>query len=264
MSAKEAPTIALLSRAHSPASVARIHAEKIQHRPLLLKPSEPTTTNPSARQQRHLNKVHKLAQRKRKLKPRPLTAKEKRATQIYTIPKTGQKYEVFEALHGMWEAYIREVLFESHDGWASGLVTASAAPKLVSADYHGAELEVVRSKCVSRVGVKGIVIKETRFTFELITKNNTVKAIPKEGTVFRFTLSPSLATKSDTGEVQESAEVKGSEGGDQDEMMNTDTKIQNSEEALKPLIFEIYGSQFQARASDRAIRKPKTHYFPYL
>lgn len=265
MSAKEAPTLALLSRAHSPTSVARIYAEKIQHRPLLLKPSEPTTTNPSARQQRHLKRVHKLEQRKRKLKPRPLTAKAKRASHIYTIPKSGQKYEVFEGLHQMWEAYIREVLFDNPDGWASGPITgAGAAPKLVSADYHGAELEVVRSRCVSRVGVKGIVIKETKFTFELITKNNTVKSIPKEGTVFQFILSPSPATKPGIEKTQEGAETKDSVGGGQDAMGDTDMNIPKVEEAIKPLVFEIYGAQFQTRASDRAIKKTKPHYFPLL
>lgn len=263
MSAKEAPTIALLSRAHSPTSVARIHSEKIQHRPLFLKPSEPTSTTPSARQQRHLNRVHKLAQRKRNLKPRPLSAKEKRASQIYTIPKSGQKYEIFEALHGMWEAYIREVLFDSPEGWASGPLMAGTVPKLVSADYHGAELEVVRSRCVSRVGVKGVVIKETKFTFELITKDNTVKSIPKEGTVFRFKLSPS-SSKPGIKKVQDSTGEKDSRGGDQDGMMDTSMTTQKAEEAIQPLIFEIYGDQFQARASDRAIRKSKPHYFPLL
>ena len=67
-------------------------------------------------------------------------------------------------------------------------VTPSVATRLCSADFHGAELEVVRSRCVSRVGVKGIVVKDSRFVFEVVTKGDEVKILPKEHTVFRFTV----------------------------------------------------------------------------
>lgn len=59
----------------------------------------------------------------------------------------------------------------------SGLVTpASHGAKLVSADFHGAEVEVVRSRCASRVGVKGIVARDTKFTFEVVTEKDEVKS----------------------------------------------------------------------------------------
>lgn len=48
--------------------------------------------------------------------------------------------------------------------------------KLVSADYHGAEVEVVRSRCAGRVGVKGIVIRDTKFTFVIVTEKDVVKS----------------------------------------------------------------------------------------
>lgn len=49
--------------------------------------------------------------------------------------------------------------------------------KLASADYHGAEMEVVRSGCPSRVGVKGVCIKETRGMFYIVTEKDVVKGI---------------------------------------------------------------------------------------
>lgn len=56
-------------------------------------------------------------------------------------------------------------------------VTAQGAGQvLVSADFHGAEVEVVRSRCVSRVGLRGIVVRDTKFTFEIITKANELKS----------------------------------------------------------------------------------------
>lgn len=56
-------------------------------------------------------------------------------------------------------------------------VTAQAAgSKIASADFHGAKLCVVRSKCVSLVGLKGIVVRDTKFTFQIITERNELKS----------------------------------------------------------------------------------------
>lgn len=56
-------------------------------------------------------------------------------------------------------------------------VTAlSHGSKLVSADFHGAEVEVVRSRCAGRVGVRGIVVRDTKFTFVVVTEGDEVKS----------------------------------------------------------------------------------------
>lgn len=52
----------------------------------------------------------------------------------------------------------------------------SHGSKLVSADFHGAEIEVVKSRCSGRVGLKGIVVRDTKFTFVLVTKGDEVKS----------------------------------------------------------------------------------------
>lgn len=49
--------------------------------------------------------------------------------------------------------------------------------KLASADYHGARLEVVRSRCPSRVGVAGICVKETKAMFYIITEKDLLKGL---------------------------------------------------------------------------------------
>lgn len=53
---------------------------------------------------------------------------------------------------------------------------ASHGSKLVSADYHGAEVEVVRSRCAGRVGAKGIVVRDTKFTFVIVTEEDEMKS----------------------------------------------------------------------------------------
>jgi ribonuclease P protein subunit POP4 len=234
MSSKSATlTKSLLSRAHSPTSTNRILTEKIQNRPLLLKPTEPGT---NARHQRLLQRTQ-LAKRRKKLKPKPLSAREKRATCIYEIPKSEQRYEIYEPLNRLWIGYIQEVLGENCMPVESGTVA-----KLVSADFHGAELEVVRSRCVSRVGLRGIVVRDSKFVFQVVTRGNELKIVPKEHTVFRFEVPPPRS----------SDEVDC--GGSKEE----------GESGKKNMVFELHGDQFQHRAVDRANKKFKTHFLPDL
>ncbi|KAH7410988.1 Rof/RNase P-like protein [Cadophora sp. MPI-SDFR-AT-0126] len=234
----------LLARAFSPDTAGRIFTEKIKTRPLHLKPTEPDTAQQQRRRTREAKEL-----RKKKQKPAPLSARQKRALCLYDIPKSQQKYAIYEPLNRMWVGYIQELL------WEDGImrqVTPSMATRLCSADFHGAELEVVRSRCVSRVGVRGIVVKDSRFVFEVVTKGDGVKILPKEHTVFRFTV-PRLA-KEKVAAIQE-----GKDEGKTEEKMNEATK-----ENAKDVVFELHGDQFEYRAADRATRKFKPHYLPDL
>ncbi|KAI1360834.1 RNase P/MRP, p29 subunit [Xylaria arbuscula] len=214
-------TLNLLRRAHSPDSVNRIYSDKIQHRPLFLRPTSPPPSN--ARDARRKAR-HQREKRAKALKPEPLSARERRRRQLYRLPKEGRTYAIFAPLHTLWVGYIREILGGELYNAGQG-----AAAKLSAADFHGAELEVSRSRCPSRVGVRGIVVKDTRFTFEVITPQNLVKILPKEGTMFRVHVpAPDAAPEQ------------------------------------KPFCFEIHGDQFQHRASDRATKKLRQHFLKKL
>ncbi|KAI1172670.1 RNase P/MRP, p29 subunit [Nemania sp. FL0916] len=211
----------LLRRAHSPDSANRIYSDKIQHRPLLLKPSSPPPSTARDARRRARNEKKKRA---KALKPKPLSARERRRLQLYHLPDEGKKYSIFAPLHDLWLGYIREILGSEiyHGGEGAGA-------KLSAADFHGAEVEVSRSRCPSRVGLRGIVVKDSRFTFEIITQKNQVKTLPKEGTSFRVRV-PAADAKADQ----------------------------------KPFCFEIHGDQFQYRASDRAMKKFKPRFLKNL
>jgi ribonuclease P protein subunit POP4 len=226
----------ILSKAHSPDSAERIYNEKIRKRPLHLKPTEPDTVQQARRQVRQA----KLQKLKKKSKPAPLSARQKRALMLYDIPKSEQKYEIYEPLHRMWIGYIQEVLGLREEG---GMVSNSEAAKLCSADFHGAEVEVVRSRCVSRVGVKGIVVKDSKFVFEVVTKKDVIKVLPKEHTIFRFTVPFPGTPANAVGNAKEEADSEG-------------------ERKPKDLVFELHGDQFQHRAADRANKKFKPHFLP--
>ncbi|KAI1185313.1 RNase P/MRP, p29 subunit [Nemania serpens] len=207
----------LLHRAHSPDSASRIFSDKIQHRPLLLKPTTPLPS--TARDARRRARAEKK-KRAKALKPKPLSARERRSLQFYRLPKGGQKYSVFAPLNNLWIGYAREIL--GGELYTGG---QGAAAKLAAADFHGAEVEVARSRCPSRVGVQGIVVKDSRFTFEVVTRRNQVKTLPKEGTMFRVHVPAPCAAP-----------------------------------GQRPFYFEILGDQFQHRSSDRANKKFKHHF----
>ncbi|KAK5134313.1 hypothetical protein LTR08_006742 [Meristemomyces frigidus] len=220
----------LLKRAHSPDTASTILRERVKQRPLLLRPTSPDPSL-NARSKRQYERLQKAKADRKSNKPKPLSAKRKRALCIYEIPKEQQRYAIYEPMHTMWCGYMREVLGLS--GGKRVFVDAnSAGPMLVSADYHGALVEVTRSRCVSRVGLKGIVVKDTKFTFEVVTGKDEVKAVPKEHTVFRFEVP---------------FECREGDG-----------------EAKQPLVFEIHGSQFENRAPERANKKVKAHFDPDL
>lgn len=161
-----------------------IFTEKVLHKPLRLRATSPNPTCHDARAQRRLQRLRKKekAQLKSEKKPKPLSAKQKRISGIYDIPPHAQKYEIYVALHRMWVGYMWEVLGLKEGEWGGGgkaaYVTAQSAGKvLAAADFHGAEVMVVRSRCVGMVGLAGIVVRDTKFTFQVITKGNQLKSM---------------------------------------------------------------------------------------
>lgn len=164
----------LLERAFSPDTAAAHYTERALKRPLTIRATSPT---PSARavRRRTLNERKEKQRKHNKQKPRPLSAAEKRKLCLNEIPKEQQKYAIYEPLHDLWLGYMREVLGLDDPQRGIYLTPASSGQLLATADMHGALLSVVRSRCVSRVGLEGIVVRDTRFTFEIVTKKNVLK-----------------------------------------------------------------------------------------
>jgi ribonuclease P protein subunit POP4 len=218
----------LLARAHAPAVAEALYTERVVKRPLYTRTTSPIPSGRATRRQAQ-NARKAKARARSALKPRPLSAAQKRALGLIEIPKAQQKYEIYEGLHTLWAGYMAEILGLGGEGGKAFVTPGSAGQQLASADMHGAIVEVVRSRCPSRVGLKGIVVRDTKFTFDVITAKNKVKAVPKEHTMFRFEVP-----------------VPKKEG----------------EEGKKPLVFEILGEQFQTRGADRANKKFRIHYQP--
>ncbi|KAG8726001.1 hypothetical protein FRC12_023812 [Ceratobasidium sp. 428] len=143
----------------------------------------------------------------------------------------GLKYQTFLDIHKLWTGYMSELLnLQSLSSISGSLDTHVAShaigmqTKLVKADFHGSKLTVKASKCPTLVGVSGIVIEETANVFRVITPDDRVKVLPKQNSVFTF----SIPLKPE------------------------------QEDSAPQIQFELYGNQFRFRADDRASRKFKS------
>jgi ribonuclease P protein subunit POP4 len=237
------PAHALLARAHSPDTATRIFTDKIKNKPLLLNPTASTDRDKRALR-RHV-RLRKQQYYLRTRKPRPLSAKEKRDLGVFELKKEEVRYEIYEGLHRMWVGYMLEVLGYMRDGQAvqnfgKAVTPQGHGPLLASADFHGAKLEVVRCSDAGRVGTLGIVVRDTKFTFVLVTPKDEVRVVPKKNTVFRYEIP--------LAEVGGGGEQHGEEGDRQG----------------RSLVFELHGNQFEFRPADRANRKFKWKVTDYL
>ncbi|XP_051755103.1 ribonuclease P protein subunit p29 isoform X2 [Ctenopharyngodon idella] len=116
----------------------------------------------------------------KKRKAKGLNAKERRRLKIFQLKPEHQKYELFLPLHELWKQYIEDLC----NGLKPGSNPQMIQQKLLKADFHGAILTVVRSKCPSYVGLTGILVQEMKHIFKIITKEDKLKVIPKRNSVF--------------------------------------------------------------------------------
>ena len=168
------PAYDILSRAYAPDVASSIFVDKVIRKPLTLRPTSPDPSSQDARAARRRHRLRKTEHASKRRKPKRLSAREKKALGLYEIPRSGQQHAMFVPLHRLWLGYMREIL-GIKPGGKTYVTAVSSGSILASADYHGAELEVVRSRCVSRVGCKGFVVKDSKFTFEIITRSNVLK-----------------------------------------------------------------------------------------
>eukprot|EP01135_Chromosphaera_perkinsii_P002537 Nk52_evm53s224 gene=Nk52_evmTU53s224 len=91
----------------------------------------------------------------------------------------GIKYTDLKVLNQMWNEYMTDLLQLKASSTA-----ASIEAKLSKADLHGCSIVVTKSKCPNLVNLSGIVLKETKNSFEVMTPQDRVKVFPKANSVF--------------------------------------------------------------------------------
>lgn len=117
-------------------------------------------------------------------KTKILSIKKRKEKQLNSILNTN--YEFFLPLSLLWKSYIEKQL--------DGLHGEQFCTTLLKADLHGSVLTITKSKCPSNIGLSGIVVRDTENTFQLVTKDDKLKIIPKKDSWFSVTIRDSLVT----------------------------------------------------------------------
>ncbi|KAF9522153.1 RNase P/MRP, p29 subunit [Crepidotus variabilis] len=204
-------------------------------------------------------RTKKMTQKERK-KVGLIGRREAKQKGVWKFDSAQARFRLFLPLHQLWMGYMSELLNlqqrpaqpVSRDMVKKAMPSASSMhPKLLKADFHGSIVSVSQSKNPSIVGVSGIVIYETENTFKVITREDKVKTIPKQNSVFSFAV-PLYSTLSASHHDDASLPIPTplDSSGEAAETLKTVLDTEH-------LLFQLYGNQFRFRSADRAGRKFK-------
>ena len=113
--------------------------------------------------------------------------KKKQIKQNYThemiknLKKEKMNYEDLLVMNKLWQEYITELMNNTNN-------KEDILEKILKADLHGAILTVINSTNKNNIGISGIVLFESRRTFNILTKKNGIKTILKQGCIFETML----------------------------------------------------------------------------
>ncbi|XXQ34951.1 Ribonuclease P/MRP, subunit p29 [Plasmodiophora brassicae] len=106
-----------------------------------------------------------------------LSNRQMRKLGMLDVDRKEIKYDLFVPIHQLWLQYFQQT---TADSTAASVLQS----KLMKADLHGAIIVVIRSRCPSLIGQRGIVYRETQYTFQIVTSTNATKVLPKQHSVF--------------------------------------------------------------------------------
>ncbi|KAF8216893.1 RNase P subunit p29-like protein [Mycena galopus ATCC 62051] len=227
---------------------AEIYANRVKGRMLLL---DNAAKESRERKERNAKKAKVREAKERKklgvLGRRQGTARE---LGLWGFDESQAKFALFLPLHHLWMGYMSELLNLPQPGSGPPRVLqgASIHPKLLKADFHGSIMTVHQSKNTAILGISGIVIHETEGTFKVVTKENKLKVLPKQNSIFTFAV-PAYSTLPPHSTPDSNAPPP--------------LQIPEPNESLKTVLdaahvrLELHGNQFCFRSADRAGRKFK-------
>lgn len=125
-----------------------------------------------------------------------LNCKLKKNLRMYKLNKDEKlDYQKYEKMNELWKGYVYSCLSTclSKSMNSSKEITYSLNEEnilncLKQIDYHGCILTVTKSTSKYHVGIRGIVLQDKKNIFVLLTKENTIKLVPKLGSLFEFEL----------------------------------------------------------------------------
>ncbi|NP_001280415.1 ribonuclease P protein subunit p29 [Acyrthosiphon pisum] len=144
-----------------------------------------------------LKRIYWLGNYTHKKKPKPVD-KCKPKNQLKRIlglnhpPKNVLSYTDAMKLNELWMSYMKKIVnFDDlrKRGW-DGIPGCKHGEQFMTSlykcDFHGAHIKVVSSKCCSYISVAGVIILETKNTFQIIGVDNKLKTVPKDQCIFEL------------------------------------------------------------------------------
>lgn len=101
---------------------------------------------------------------------------------IKNLKKEKMEYTSLLSMNQLWKEYITELMNNSNND-------DTILNKMLKADLHGAILTVINSTNKNNIGINGIVIFESKRTFNLLNKKNEIKTILKNGSIFEIEIN---------------------------------------------------------------------------
>ena len=101
---------------------------------------------------------------------------------IKNLKREKMDYTSLLSMNQLWKEYITELMNNSNND-------DTILNKMLKADLHGAILTVINSTNKNNIGINGIVIFESKRTFNLLNKKNEIKTILKNGSVFEIEIN---------------------------------------------------------------------------
>lgn len=132
-----------------------------------------------------VKKIKKLNKQKKRL-----SRNEFKELGLYALPRKTLKYKEYLPLNELWNSYMEQqfgscdlktLQLKFNPGHSQYDITSALIHK---SDFHGAKVKVKHSKCASLVGIKGIILIDSKGTFQIISKDNILRVIPKSDSIF--------------------------------------------------------------------------------
>ncbi|XP_046417900.1 ribonuclease P protein subunit p29 isoform X1 [Neodiprion fabricii] len=159
----------------------------------ILPPSDTKSVNEELKKTFTFNKYRTKHVRRKPKKATFLTARKRSELGLNKLDnRINLKYVDALALNQLWLEYMRQMLgVNNFTDLPQGPVEPywdNIGQQLLKADFHGAKILVIRSKCPSLVGIHGIVLQDTKCTFRVIGEDSIIRTIPKDTAVFKICL----------------------------------------------------------------------------
>ncbi|KAH9842811.1 RNase P/MRP, p29 subunit [Rhodofomes roseus] len=237
------------------------YASRVKGRQILLENPAGTSRTKRLREDKKARRLSDKAKKATGAAPR----RDVRQASFWRLKQQETKFQLFLPLHALWMGYMTELLaLPPAPSGANNQPITEAIPnsaamhaKLVKADFHGSIMAVRQSKNPCLVGLSGIVIHETENAFKIVTRNNQLKLVPKQNSVFAFAVP--LYARGDPPEQG----ISGMTAPDNSAaLVPVDVGSTHADHASTVfdspyLEFELHGNQFCFRAAERAGRKFK-------